>query len=63
MTEISLSDVNEYPSLLIVDDDQVFCDVLSKAMKKRGFSVMCSHAIEDALKLAEAASPEYAIVD
>lgn len=38
MTEISLSDVNECPSLLIVDDDQVFCDVLAKAMKKRGFS-------------------------
>ena len=63
MTETLLSDVNECPSLLIVDDDQVFCDVLAKAMKKRGFSVMCSHFIEDALKLAEASSPEYAIVD
>lgn len=63
MTESSLTDINEYASLLIVDDDEVFCDVLAKAMRKRGFSVTCSHTIEDAFKLAEASAPEYAIVD
>jgi two-component system response regulator RegA len=63
MTEPSLSEINEYPSLLIIDDDTVFCDVLAKAMTKRGFSVTCAHAIEDALKLAETSTPEYAIVD
>lgn len=63
MTESSLFDNNEYPSLLITDDDTVFCDVLAKAMAKRGFSVTCAHAIEDALKLAETSTPEYAIVD
>jgi two-component system response regulator RegA len=63
MIESSLTDINEYASLLIVDDDKVFCDVLAKAMRKRGFSVTCSHTIEDAFKLAEASTPEYAIVD
>ncbi|MEK7844514.1 MAG: response regulator, partial [Pseudomonadota bacterium] len=63
MTESLTTDTNEYPSLLIVDDDTVFCDVLAKAMTKRGFSAACAHTIEDALKLAEASTPEYAIVD
>lgn len=63
MIEPSLTDNSEYPSLFIVDDDKVFCDVLAKAMTKRGFSVTCSYSIEDALKLAEASTPEYAIVD
>ncbi|AEJ00071.1 two component transcriptional regulator, Fis family [Nitrosomonas sp. Is79A3] len=63
MIEPSLTDNSEYPSLFIVDDDKVFCDVLAKAMTKRGFSVTCAHSIEDALKLAEASTPEYAIVD
>ncbi|WP_292993286.1 response regulator transcription factor [Nitrosomonas sp.] len=63
MIEPLLTDNNECPSLFIVDDDKVFCDVLAKAMTKRGFSVTCASSIEDALKLAEASTPEYAIVD
>lgn len=63
MNESLLIDINESPSLLIVDDDEVFCDVLARAMTKRGFSVTCSYAIEDALKLVESSTPEYAIVD
>ena len=62
MTE-SLTDNTEYPSLLIVDDDTIFCDVLAKAMTKRCFSVTCAHTIEAALQLAEVSTPEYAIVD
>ncbi|MBX3630464.1 MAG: response regulator transcription factor [Nitrosomonas sp.] len=56
-------DISEQPTLLIVDDDTIFCDVLAKAMTKRGFSVEVTHNIEDALTKAEAATPEYAIVD
>ncbi|MBX3639403.1 MAG: response regulator transcription factor [Nitrosomonas sp.] len=56
-------DISEQPTLLIVDDDTIFCDVLAKAMTKRGFSVAVTHNIEDALTKAEAATPEYAIVD
>ncbi len=63
MIKPSLTDNSEYPSLFIVDDDKVFCDVLAKAMAKRGFSVTCASTIEDALILAEASTPEYAIVD
>lgn len=63
MIDPTLIENNELPSLLIVDDDSVFCGVLSKAMVKRGFSVFCAHTIEDALALAETSAPEYAIVD
>ncbi len=56
-------DISEQPTLLIIDDDTIFCDVLAKAMTKRGFSVEITHTIEDALTKAEAATPEYAIVD
>jgi len=56
-------DAVELPSLLIVDDDKIFCDVLARAMAKRGFSVQITHNIDDALVKAEEVSPEYAIVD
>lgn len=62
MTE-SLVDNIEYPSLMIVDDDALFCNVLAKAMTKRGFSVTCANSIEVALSQAEVITPEYAIVD
>ena len=45
MTEPLLSELSEKPSLLIVDDDVTFCDVLAKAMTKRGFNVNCAHTL------------------
>lgn len=65
MIESSLTDSSntEDPSLLIVDDDTIFCEVLAKAMRKRGFFVTCAHTTEDALSLAEQSTPEYAIID
>lgn len=64
MTEsIPTDDASEHPSLLIVDDDKIFSDVLAKAMTKRGFDVHITHTIEDAMALAEAVALEYAIVD
>lgn len=62
-TESPLIEANDDPSLLIVDDDMVFCEVLSKAMTKRGFSVHCAHSIEQAMAYADISTPEYAIVD
>ena len=63
MTELPLSETSEAPSLLIVDDDTVFCEVLAKAMTKRGFNAICAHTIAIALKHAEDVPPEYAIID
>jgi two-component system response regulator RegA len=53
----------DLPSLLIVDDDTVFCEVLSEAMSKRGYSVSTAHNVNDGLELARKEPPEFAVVD
>ncbi len=55
--------LNEQASLLLVDDDDVFCQVLHRALEKRGFTVTVAHSVEQALPLAQANPPEYAVVD
>jgi two-component system response regulator RegA len=54
---------NEQASLLLVDDDHTFCKVLQRALEKRGFSVTVAHSVEEALPLAAANPPEYAVID
>ena len=54
---------NNAPLLLIVDDDEHFCNALSRAMERRGFRVAQSFDSATAVRLAEELSPAYAIVD
>lgn len=54
---------DESPGLLLVDDDITYCEVLSRALEKRGFVVRVAHNTPDGIALAKADSPEYAIVD
>ena len=54
---------SEYPSLLLVDDDATFCQVLCRALEKRGYTVTVAHSVEQAIPLALATPPEYAVVD
>lgn len=58
-----VSDPEEQPSLLIVDDDETFCAVMKAAMSRRGFQVSIAHDAESALKTAIALSPEFALID
>ncbi len=51
------------PSLLLVDDDNAFCEVMAKALRRRGFEVTVAHDVESASRLAEEEPPEYALVD
>jgi len=51
------------PSLLIVDDDEVFCEVLADALMDRGYAVATAHDIQSGLKQAEHLEPEYAVLD
>jgi two-component system response regulator RegA len=53
----------EVASLLLVDDDITFCKVLKAALEKRGFCVGVAHSVEQAVPLAEANPPEFAVVD
>ena len=46
-----------------MDDDVVFCQVLGRALEKRGYTVTVAHSVEQAIPLAQASPPEYAVVD
>lgn len=50
-------------NLLLVDDDETFLSVLSRAMERRGFSVRAAKCVEEALELASCEPPEYAVID
>jgi two-component system response regulator RegA len=51
------------PSLLLVDDDETFCAVMGKALRRRGFEVAIAHDVDSATRIAETDAPEYAVVD
>jgi len=50
-------------SLLIVDDDQRFCDRLARAMERRDFAVHTAYSVRDGLDLAARIAPAFAVVD
>jgi two-component system, response regulator RegA len=54
---------NDAPLLLLADDDDIFREVLSQALTRRGFEVMAAANVEEGISLAEERSPEYAVVD
>lgn len=49
--------------LLLIDDDVGFCEVLSRALKRKGFDVTDAQSISDAIKQAKESAFEYAVVD
>lgn len=51
------------PSLLLVDDDPVYRERLARAIAARGFEVRTAGEAGEAVRLAEAESPELAVVD
>jgi two-component system response regulator RegA len=53
----------ECPTLLLVDDDVTFCNVLKHALEKRGLYVSVAHSVEEAIPMAESNPPEFAVVD
>lgn len=55
--------MSDLPTLLLVDDDDTFRAVLKRALEKRGYAVTGAGSVEDALPLAEANPPEYAVID
>jgi len=51
------------PSMLLVDDDDTFRQLLARVMEKRGFTVTTAHGVDSALRAAAAATPDYAVID
>jgi two-component system, response regulator RegA len=50
-------------SILLVDDDEVFRHRMARALRERGHEVRTAANADEALALAQAESPEYAVVD
>ncbi|APX93122.1 two-component system response regulator [Halomonas sp. 1513] len=56
--------MHEQPQrLLIIDDDEMFCHVMQRAMTRRGFEVEVAIDAEQALILAHRLQPEIATLD
>ena len=51
------------PSLLIVDDDEIFCEVLADAFTDRGYDVVVAHDTDAGISSAQQQEPEYAVID
>ncbi len=49
--------------LLIIDDDEMFCHVLDRAMTRRGYRTLIAHDAEQALTLARQHQPSLATLD
>jgi two-component system response regulator RegA len=51
------------PRLLLVDDDETFCNVLKGALQKRNYEVLVANDVKSGIQLAEQNLPEYAVID
>ena len=49
--------------MLLVDDDPIFLQILTRAMKKRGFEIFSAENEKDALELNEQHRLDYAVID
>ena len=58
-----LPDLGPDPSLLLVDDDEVFLRRLARAMEKRGFDVRTAASVADGKAQVARTPPAYAVVD
>ena len=51
------------PSILLVDDDEVFRNRLARAFTDRGYDVRTGHDFDSGIAVARDDSPEFAVVD
>ena len=56
-------DLGADPTLLLVDDDEVFLKRLARAMERRGFHVQTAGSVAAGKALAVAQAPAYAVID
>jgi two-component system, response regulator RegA len=50
------------PSLLLVDDDIVLCEVLASELAARGFHVRVAHTVKQASKLVDDDPPSFSVI-
>ncbi len=55
--------MNDRPSLLVVDDDEVLRTRLARALEERGYETWQAGGYDEAMAIARRESPEMAVVD
>lgn len=50
-------------SILVVDDDPVFCDIMKELLKRAGFQVRIAYRVEDALAEVSWRRPDLVLTD
>lgn len=50
-------------SILVVDDDPVFCDIMRELLKRSGFRVRVAHSVEAALHEVALHKPDLVLTD
>jgi two-component system response regulator RegA len=50
-------------TILLLDDDHTFCEVLGRALRKRGFVVLSAQTVAGAVGHVRETPPEFAVVD
>lgn len=60
---MDMNAIGKDPSLLLVDDDELFLKRLAKAMEKRGFVVETASSVAEGKAISTARPPAYAVVD
>lgn len=48
---------------MIIDDDEILCTRLAKAMEKRGYEVRTAFSVKEGIQIAKEFEPEFAVVD
>lgn len=60
---MSIEDVNDVPSVLIVDDDQDFSAILAMSFKRKGYEYQTAHDVNQARELMAQQQFDYATLD
>ena len=50
-------------SFVVIDDDDIFCEVLARALERRGFAVRTATTVADGENLIRQEAPDHAVVD
>ncbi|WP_062265174.1 response regulator transcription factor [Endozoicomonas arenosclerae] len=54
---------NHHPKILLVDDDQTFCQVLARAFRRRDLDVRVAHSAEQGEDILNQFQPDLAVID
>lgn len=50
-------------SILIADDDDLICDLLSFVLENEGYKIMTAHTVEDIINKVENKNPDLTLLD